>query len=329
MTVIDSATENVAYTESEGGIISWARPKRVDVDLVIPVYNEEEELDDSVRLLASYLLGRTNEFGAPVADGTRAAFTWNIVIADNASTDFTWAIAAKLCEDFPGFIRAIHLDEKGRGRALKTAWGQSQARVVAYMDVDLSTSLANLDDLILPLLGNQADLAIGSRLLPQSRIRRSIKREFISRSYNLLLRTYCRARFHDAQCGFKALRLETARKLLPLIQDDAWFFDTELLLLAQYQGLRLREIPVRWVEDAGSTVDIFDTAVKDLQGMARTRRTLNSLSSEGTGEKENARAKTGANATAKAGAGASANPAPALLPDFRGALIPRKLSYTV
>lgn len=116
---------------------------------------------------------------------------------------------------------------------------------------------------------------------------------------------------------------------MPLIQDDAWFFDTELLLLAQYQGLRLREIPVRWVEDAGSTVDIFDTAVKDLQGMARTRRTLNSLSSEGTGEKENARAKTGANATAKAGAGASANPAPALLPDFRGALIPRKLSYTV
>jgi glycosyltransferase involved in cell wall biosynthesis len=225
------------------------------VDVVIPVYNEERDLEPCVRRLRGFL------------DGS-FPFAATITIADNASTDATWAIASRLAHGLPG-VRAIHLDRKGRGRALKAAWFTSPAPVVAYMDVDLSTDLAALLPLVAPLVSGHSDVAIGSRLARGSRVVRGPKREIISRCYNLILRSALRLGVRDAQCGFKAVRTDVARAILPLVEDDAWFFDTELLVLAQRAGLRVHEVPVDWTDDPDSRVDIVSTATEDLRGVRR------------------------------------------------------------
>ena len=200
-------------------------------------------------------------------------FSSVITIADNASTDSTWQRATTLADELPR-VRAVHLDAKGRGRALHQVWTASSATVVAYMDVDLSTDLDALLPLVAPLLSGHSDVAIGSRLSRSSRVTRGPKRELISRSYNLLLRTTLRARFSDAQCGFKAMRVECARALLPHVRDTSWFFDTELLVLAERSGLRIAEVPVDWVDDPDSRVDVVSTAMADLRGIARVGRSL-------------------------------------------------------
>ena len=222
---------------------------------MVPVRNEERDLAPSIRRLVSYL---------------RESFPFSarITIADNGSTDATWAIASRLARELPE-VRAVHMDLPGRGRALRAIWAESDAEVLAYMDVDLSTDLNALLPLVAPLLSGHSDLAIGTRLARGSRVIRGPKRELISRSYNVLLRTLMGARFSDAQCGFKAIRRDQARALLPLTQDTGWFFDTELLVLAERAGLRIHEIPVDWVDDLDSRVDIVATALADLRGMAR------------------------------------------------------------
>ena len=230
------------------------------VDIVVPVYNEEQALAHSIERLHTYL-------------GARFPFTWRITIADNASTDATAAIAADLAARLP-HVRTIHLDEKGRGRALRTAWTGSDAAVVAYMDVDLSTDLDALLPLVAPLVSGHSDVAIGCRLSPAASVARAPKRELISRTYNLLLRSVLATRIHDAQCGFKAVRSDIARRLLPAVQDDGWFFDTEMLLLAERNGLRIHEVPVDWVDDPDSRVHITSTAWTDLRGTARMVRTF-------------------------------------------------------
>jgi glycosyltransferase involved in cell wall biosynthesis len=230
------------------------------IDVVIPVYNEQAALEACVRELHEYL-------------GAQVPVTARITIADNASTDDTWQIAQYLQTDLR-HVAAIRLTEKGRGRALRTSWAASDARVLTYMDVDLSTDLAALLPLIAPLLSGHSDLAIGSRLARGARVVRGRKRDVISRCYNLILRTSLRAKFSDAQCGFKAITRDAAHLLLPLVADDAWFFDTELLVLAERAGLRIYEIPVDWTDDPNSSVDIVDTAVKDLRGVMRVGRSL-------------------------------------------------------
>jgi putative flippase GtrA len=232
----------------------------IDVEIVVPVYNEQDGLEASVRRLHGYLL-------------TEFPFRATITIADNASTDGTWAGALALAAELPG-VTAVHLDAKGRGRALQQTWTASSARVVAYMDVDLSTDLDALLPLVAPLLSGHSDVAIGSRLSRTARVVRGPKRELISRCYNLLLRTALHARFSDAQCGFKAMRTECARALLPHVRDAGWFFDTELLVLAERSGLRIAEVPVDWVDDPDSRVDIAATAMADLRGVARLGRAL-------------------------------------------------------
>jgi len=227
----------------------------LQVDIVVPVRNEERDLAPSVRRLARYL-----REGFP--------FSARITIADNGSTDATWAIASRLARELPE-VRAVHMEQPGRGRALRAIWSQSEAEVLAYMDVDLSTDLNALLPLVAPLLSGHSDLAIGTRLARGSRVVRGPKREIISRGYNLLLRTLMGARFSDAQCGFKAIRRDQARVLLPLTQDTGWFFDTELLVLAERAGLRIHEIPVDWIDDLDSRVDILATALADLRGLAR------------------------------------------------------------
>ncbi len=230
------------------------------LDVVIPVYNEQGDLAQAVRRLHTYL-------------STSLPYSFRITVANNASTDGTAAIADELAAHYPE-VTVLHLAQKGRGRALKAAWAQSDAEVLAYMDVDLSTDLAALLPLIAPLLTGHSDLAIGSRLARGSRVVRGNKREFISRSYNQILRRTLSAHFSDAQCGFKAIRSDVARQLLPLVQDDGWFFDTEMLVLAERTGLRIHEVPVDWVDDPNSSVDIVATAMTDLKGVWRVGRAL-------------------------------------------------------
>jgi putative flippase GtrA len=238
-----------------------ATPERratADVEIVVPVYDEEGGLEASVRRLHSYL---TDRF----------PLRWVITIADNASRDRTWGVACRLADELEG-VQAVHLDDKGRGRALRAAWTASPARVVAYMDVDLSTDLDALLPLVAPLLSGHSDLAIGSRLASGARVVRGTKRELISRTYNLILKATLHNGFSDAQCGFKALRAEVARALLPLVEDNGWFFDTELLVLAEHNGLRIHEVPVDWVDDPDSRVDLVSTAREDLKGVMRMVR---------------------------------------------------------
>ncbi|MER7176500.1 bifunctional glycosyltransferase family 2/GtrA family protein [Streptomyces mesophilus] len=230
------------------------------LDVVVPVHNEEKDLEPCVRRLHDHLV-ETFPYG------------FRITIADNASTDRTPQIAARLAESIDE-VESHRLDAKGRGRALRAVWSRSDAPVLAYMDVDLSTDLNALLPLVAPLISGHSDLAIGSRLARSSRVVRGPKREFISRTYNLILRGSLRARFSDAQCGFKAIRRDVAERLLPMVEDTGWFFDTELLVLAERAGLRIHEVPVDWVDDPDSTVHILRTATEDLLGVWRVGRAL-------------------------------------------------------
>ncbi|TYB41364.1 dolichyl-phosphate beta-glucosyltransferase [Actinomadura chibensis] len=230
------------------------------VEVVVPVHNEERALAASVERLHAYL------------DGT-FPYRFRITVADNASTDATWPIAQRLAARLPA-VRAVRLEGRGRGRALRHVWGASDADVVAYMDVDLSTDLDAFLPLVAPLISGHSDLAIGSRLTRGSAVVRGPRREVVSRCYNLLLRAALAARFTDAQCGFKAARTEIVQALLPAVEDEEWFFDTELLLLAQRGGLRIHEVPVDWVDDPDSRVDVLRTARDDLLGMARVARRI-------------------------------------------------------
>ena len=229
------------------------------VDIVVPVHNEERDLGPNIIRLHTYLRA---EFPFPA----------RITIADNASTDATWARACALAAELPD-VRVVRVEQKGRGRALYRAWTTSDAPVLAYMDVDLSTDLTALLPLVAPLVSGHSDIAIGTRLSRGARVVRGPKRELISRGYNLLLHTVLTTRFTDAQCGFKAIRADRAAQLLPRVQDGGWFFDTELLVLAEREGLRIHEVPVDWVDDADSRVDIARTAIDDLRGVARLYRT--------------------------------------------------------
>jgi putative flippase GtrA len=232
------------------------------LDVVVPVYNEEIDLEPCVRRLHAYL-------------AANFPYRFRITIADNASTDSTPDVARRLADDpVLAEVEAVRLAEKGRGHALKYVWIRSDAAVLAYMDVDLSTDLGALLPLVAPLISGHSDLAIGSRLARGSRVVRGAKREFISRGYNLLLRGTLSARFSDAQCGFKAIRSEVAAQLLPMIEDTGWFFDTEMLVLAERAGLRIHEVPVDWIDDPDSRVDIVSTAMADLKGIVRLGRAL-------------------------------------------------------
>ncbi|WP_209649054.1 bifunctional glycosyltransferase family 2/GtrA family protein [Kibdelosporangium banguiense] len=225
------------------------------LDVVIPVHNEEADLEPCIRRLYAHLTGQF-------------PYSFRVTIADNASTDGTWRIAEALAAELPD-VQAVRLEQKGRGRALHTVWLASDAQVLAYMDVDLSTDLAALWPLVAPLMSGHSDVAIGSRLARSARVVRGAKREFISRCYNMLLRGTLAVRFSDAQCGFKAIRADVAHELLPHVVDTGWFFDTELLVLAQRAGARIHEVPVDWVDDPDSRVDIVATALADLRGIAR------------------------------------------------------------
>ena len=230
----------------------------IKVDIIIPVLNEEEQLEASVLALRSFLLHS-------------CPYRWRVVVADNGSKDRTNAICQDLKARFPGQVDFERLEQRGRGRALKTAWLKSDADVMCYMDVDLSTNLRALPPLLAALIHSDYDLGTGSRLMHGAIVTRQWRREFISRVYNTIIRLMFWHRFRDAQCGFKGITRQAAHKLLPQVKDNEWFFDSELLLKAERQGYRIFEVPVEWIEDLGTTVKIAKTAWQDLKGLARVR----------------------------------------------------------
>jgi glycosyltransferase involved in cell wall biosynthesis len=228
----------------------------IDFEIVIPAYNEEEQVKGSILTLRKFLLSNF------------VSEKWLITVADNASTDKTPEIMKNLSNEYPD-IHYLRLEQKGRGRALKKAWGASDARIVAYMDVDLSTHIKHIPELINSLKNNDNVVSIGSRLLSKSVIKRSLKREVISRIYNSIVKIIHQTKFSDAQCGFKAIRQNIFEKISPLIKNNEWFFDSELLIIAEKMGYKIYEIPVEWNEDMGSTVKIIPTAMEDLKGLWR------------------------------------------------------------
>jgi glycosyltransferase involved in cell wall biosynthesis len=228
------------------------------VDAVIPVYNEEHVLEQSVHLLRAFLK-------------ERFPYRWRIVIADNASIDRTLNVAQTLSERFPGEVTYIHLPQKGRGRALKAAWLGSDADILSYMDVDLSTDLECYPPLIKAIAEEGYDIAIGTRLAKGAQITRSLKREITSRGFITITKLMMGTTFSDGQCGFKAISRRAAQELLPLVENNEWFFDTELLILAERRGYRRKEIPVKWIEDPDTRVNIRKTAIEDLRGLVRMR----------------------------------------------------------
>jgi glycosyltransferase involved in cell wall biosynthesis len=229
------------------------------VEIVIPVLNEERALPPCVEKLSAFLAQ------------SLAHHDWKIVIADNGSTDGTLDVAKRLAAEHPNDVGYVHLDRRGRGLALRKAWLESDADVVAYMDVDLSTGLEALPTMVDAIAKDGVHVAFGSRLKRGARIKRSVKREVISRAYNMIIRFTMWTRFEDAQCGFKALSRGAAQALVPLVVNNHWFFDTELLVIAEKSGFRMLEVPVTWDEDADTRVKIVGTAVEDLKGLARLR----------------------------------------------------------
>ena len=226
------------------------------VDITIPVYNEERDLPVCISRLTAFLHANLER-------------PWRVTIADNASSDGTREVAERLCEEHSA-VSYLYLPQKGRGRALRTAWLASDAGIVSYMDVDLSTDLVHFPEL-LDALDSGYDVAVGSRLSRESRVTRGIRREFISRSYNLLIKGMFFTPFPDAQCGFKALTREAAHAIVPLVENNNWFFDTELLIIAARNRYRIKSVPVKWDDDPASTVRIIGTATEDLKGLCRLR----------------------------------------------------------
>jgi glycosyltransferase involved in cell wall biosynthesis len=228
------------------------------LDIVIPVYNEAHVLAGSVGRLRAYL------------QETAFPYTWRIVIADNASTDTTLAVAHQLEDTYPD-VTVVHLPQKGRGRALRKAWLESDADAMSYMDVDLSTDLGALLPLAKAVLDDGYDVATGSRMTRGSQTTRSLLREVTSRGFIFLIKLLFLSKVSDTQCGFKAITRAAARELVPRIENEEWFFDTELLLLAEKGGYRIKDVPVRWVEDPDTRVNVLKTVAEDLRGLLRMR----------------------------------------------------------
>lgn len=229
------------------------------VDIVIPVLNEEVALPVCIEKLYAFVEQHPDR-------------DWRVVVADNGSTDRTTEIATALAEKHAN-LSVTRLDQRGRGRALKKAWAESDADVRLYMDVDLSTDLKALPPLVAAIADDGYEVAIGSRLMKGSEVvDRTLKREITSRGYNILIHMFFPlAGFKDAQCGFKAVSRRAAENLVPLASDNAWFFDTELLLLAGKASYGIKEIPVHWEDDPDTRVNVISTAWKDVKGLLRLR----------------------------------------------------------
>ncbi len=212
------------------------------VELTLPVYNEEHVLLESVDTIINTFKDKMK-------------YPYQVVIADNGSTDRTPEIARELARQHEN-VSYISLTRKGRGHALISAWDASQAEIVSYMDIDLSTDLEHYPELI-DSVANGYDMATGVRLHRESQVKRSFKRNVTSKCYASLLRFFLGFRVVDAQCGFKAVKRNAYQKLIPSVKDREWFFDTEILFHAQKDRMKVKELPVKWVEDQQTKVKVI------------------------------------------------------------------------
>ena len=229
------------------------------VEVVIPVYNEQRALPESIPVLRDFLAS------------DRVPYDWRILIADNASTDSTPEVGRKLEAENEGKVKYVRIERKGRGCALKQVWLDSPMDVVSYMDVDLSTGIDAFPALIRAIAEEGYDVAIGSRLAKGAKVERSLKRRVLTLGYNSMIKGMFFTGFSDAQCGFKAVSREAAQTLIPLIEDNNWFFDTELLILAEKAGYKVKDVPVEWIEDTDTRVKIVATVSEDVRGLIRMR----------------------------------------------------------
>ena len=235
--------------------------KRLIVEITVPVYNEEKELEKNIIKLYEF------------CEDNLSDYDWHITIADNASEDNTPVIAATLNKKYPQILY-FRLEQKGRGRAVKRVWSQSECDLYVYMDLDLSTDLKHLPR-ILTALKEGYDVAIGSRLAKGARVEgRTMLRELTSRVLNFFfIHLFFQTHFTDAQCGFKAVTKKVVENLIPKVKDNEWFFDGELLIIAEKSGYKIYEEPVHWVDNPGSTVRLISTIWGDILSIFRLLRT--------------------------------------------------------
>ncbi|MHA1696365.1 MAG: dolichyl-phosphate beta-glucosyltransferase [Candidatus Helarchaeota archaeon] len=231
---------------------------KIKLEIDLPVFNEEKILEESVEKLRNFLHSNMNEYN------------FKIVIIDNGSNDKTPQICKNLKTKHSD-VDFLHLKKKGRGRALRTAWENSGAQICSYMDIDLSTDLKSFPSLISSIAKDGYDVSTGSRLIKGAQIKRSLKREILSRGYVFLLKRFLGISFSDAQCGFKAINKKTINKVMPHILDQEWFFDSELLFKSQRWGYKIKEIPVKWIEDPDSKVKIYKTIKNYLMSLLRLK----------------------------------------------------------
>lgn len=236
------------------------KDNNISVDIVLPVYNEEKILKKNVLRLMSFLKNNIRQ-------------NWKIIISNNGSTDRTINIAKELAAKHTE-IGYLDLSEKGKGRAIREAWLQSDANIVSFMDIDLSSDIRFFPDLISSIIKEEYDIVIGSRILKGAQVKRSIKREFASRFYNLLLKFVFRTKIYDTHCGFKAMKKNAADDILPETENQKFFFDTELLIIAEKKGYKIKEIPIKWIEDSESKVKTISLGIKYLLGIIQLRRKL-------------------------------------------------------
>lgn len=230
------------------------------VEVVIPVYNEQRALPESIPILRDFLAS------------DKFPYDWRILIADNASIDDTPEVGAQLEAENKDLVKYVRIERKGRGFALKQVWLDSPMDIVSYMDVDLSTGIEAFPALIKAIAEDGYDVATGSRLAKGAEVTRSLKRRVLTLGYNTMIKGMFLTRFSDAQCGFKAVSRDAAQALIPLIEDNNWFFDTELLILAEKAGYKIKDVPVRWIEDTDTRVKIAATVSEDVRGLIRMRR---------------------------------------------------------
>lgn len=240
------------------------------LEICLPVKDEEKILAANMQRVIDFCVA------------ANFSFDWKVMGLSNGSHDRTVEIFSEFKNKYPEKVDYREITEPGRGRALRERWKESEADVVCYLDIDLAVLPEEIPQLVKPLLANQADLAIGSRLLPEAKIDRSYFRECVSRAFNFLSRRLLPSNASDLQCGFKAARTDFFKKIAPLLKDDYWFFDTELVILCQYFGYRWREIPVNWHENRygkrPSKVKIIRDILKFMKDIIKLRRRLSKIS---------------------------------------------------
>ena len=229
------------------------------IDLVLPVYNGENYIEKSIRKLHDWIKQNPDH-------------EYNIVIAINASTDNTLNIAKKLESELPNEIRVMNIPQKGRGVAIRTGWENSNAEICAYMDADLSADLKHITEIIEPIIKNEAQICCGSRKMQDSSVKTTLMRGVLSWLYNLTLRTTLGLKIADSQCGFKSIRTDAAKKIIPLVESNGWFFDSELLVIAQKNGFKIKAVPVKWIDDVQTTVIVPKIVTEFLKGIKRMRK---------------------------------------------------------